>query len=319
MCSLPFLLRLASYKTRNLPRIFMYHRFTTDEVESGQVVSAANFEWQLQQLKCHWYVISLSEYVRLRHKKITIPPYTVIITVDDGYRDFYDVAFPLLRKYTLPATLFATTAFVNGDIWLWHDRLHYVLMETVVPEIDICLGDKPVTLSTSTKAEKSAAWQILSDYCVNAPEENKYCLIRSIEEKLNVNVPSIPPAEFAAATWSQLKEMSENGIEIGGHTVNHPVLSQVEPDKLQHELIDPKDIIAKHTGKVVETFCYPNGRDIDITPRVLEIVKTAGYLGGVQGSGLDFSNLYRLPRFGVTNDKLDFLWKLNGFEQFLLK
>jgi peptidoglycan/xylan/chitin deacetylase (PgdA/CDA1 family) len=260
-------------------------------------------------------VISLSEYVRLRHKKITIPPYTVIITVDDGYRDFYDVAFPLLRKYTLPATLFATTAFVNGDIWLWHDRLHYVLMETVVPEIDICLGDKPVTLSTSTKAEKSAAWQILSDYCVNAPEENKYYLIRSIEEKLNVNVPSIPPAEFAAATWSQLKEMSENGIVIGGHTVNHPVLSQVEPDKLRHELIDPKEIIAKHTGKVVETFCYPNGRDVDITPKVLEIVKTAGYLGGVQGSGLDFSNLYRLPRFGVTNDKLDFLWKLNGLEQ----
>ena len=308
-----------THRTRHLPRIFMYHRFTSADINTGHVVSAKIFEWQLQQLQGRWNVISLGEYVRLCHQNAPVPPYTVIITIDDGYRDFYDVAYPLLKKYQRPATFFVTTAFVEGEIWLWHDRLHFAVEQAQITGVKLSLGEKTVELITSTREEKGVTWQLLSDYCVDVPDEEKWRLIRQVEEKLQVNAPAAPPDDFAAATWEQLREMIENGMEIGGHTVTHPVLSQIKPEQLHTELVQPKKIIEEQTGQPVATFCYPNGRDVDITPRVVEIVEENGYQGAVQGSGLDFTNFYRLPRLGVTNDRLDFLWKLYGFEQMLLK
>lgn len=303
---------------RHLPRIFMYHRFTFADA-TEHVVSAKNFEWQLQQLQKRWNVISLGEYLQLRHQKTPVPPYTVIITIDDGYRDFYEVAYPLLKTYQYPATFFVTTAFVYGDIWLWHDRLHFAIEQAQVTGLELPLKGKTVKLLTATREEKFTTWQQLSDYCVNVPDEEKWRTINKIEDLLQVRPPKTVPVDFAAVSWGQLKEMVQNGIEIGGHTITHPVLSQVNPAELQKELVQPKKIIEERIGQVALSFCYPNGRDADITPKVLEIVQNCGWLGAVQGSGTDFSNLYRLPRLGVTNDRLDFLWKLSGFEQLLLK
>ncbi len=320
ICHLPFVSRLAAYKTRHLPRIFMYHRFSMEDYSTGPIVSAFNFEWQLQQIKKGpWTVMSLSEYVHLRRKNLKIPPYTVILTVDDGYRDFYDVAFPLLHKYKLPATFFATTAFVNKEIWLWHDRLHYVIEKTKIKEVDVSFDHRTIRLRTATMTEKNETWQKLSDFVIEIPDEKKWQVVQLVEDKLEVDVPDIPPHNYAAASWSELKEMAENDIEIGGHTVTHPVLSQVKAQNLKFELTGPRRIMNEKIGIDIQTFCYPNGRDADINSTVLKIVREIGYIGAVQGSGLDFSNLYRLPRFGISNDRLDFLWKLYGFEQLLLR
>ncbi len=319
LCRTPGILRYVAYRTRHLPRIFMYHRFTPENVPNGHVVSALNFEWQLRQLPRHCNVMTLAEYIQLRRQNAPVPPYTVIFTIDDGYRDFYDVAYPLLRTYRYPATFFATTAFVEGDIWLWPDRLHYVLEQTQLFGEELTLGNETVRLLAATAEQKGATWQLLSDYCINVPDDEKWRVIKHVEDCLQVGVPDTPTFEFAAASWEQLREMVANGIEVGGHTVTHPVLSRLEPANLYDELVRPKTIIEEKTGKAPETFCYPNGRDADITSRVLEIVKANGWMGAVQGSGIDFSNLYRLPRFGVTNDRLDFLWKLSGFEQMLWK
>lgn len=319
LCRIPGILQAVSYKTRFVPRIFMYHRFTEDIISTGPVVSAASFEWQLQRLQGKWNVITLEKYVQLRRCNADVPPYTVILTVDDGYRDFYDVAYPLLLKYGSPATFFVTTDFVEGNFWLWHDRLHYTLDQTLVSSQSLQLDEKRIDLRTSTSQEKNATWQILSDYCVNAPDEKKWSLIKQVEALLKVEVPLKPPQDFAAVSWNQLSEMVEHGIEVGGHTVTHPVLSQVKNDQLYDEIVRPREILEENTGQPVATFCYPNGRDEDITTNVLDIVQQNGWLGAVQSSGFDFSNLYRLPRMGITNNKVDFVWKLSGLEQMLLQ
>jgi len=319
VCNLPFVRQLVAYKTRHLPRIFMYHRFSAEHCGPGASLSVENFEWQLKRLRGKWNVISLAEYVQLRRQNRKIPPYTVILTIDDGYLDFYDLAFPLLQKYNFPATFFVTTAFIDGAFWLWHDRLHYAVEHTEITDVEISLGKKKVTLHTTTVSERSETWLLLSDYCVDAIDDDKWKLIASVEEILQVAIPEKPTDDFAAASWVQLKEMAGNSIEIGGHSMTHPILSQVDPETLQNELVNSKDIISRNTGYEVSSFCYPNGRDADVTPLVLKTVEDAGYLGAVQGFSLDFSNRYRLPRLGISNDRIDFLWKLNGFEQTFLK
>ena len=112
--------------------------------------------------------------------------------------------------------------------------------------------------------------------------------------------------------------MSRNGIEIGAHTLKHPILSRVDPATLRRELCDPKRILEGRLGLEVACLAYPSGRDIDINPLVVSEARKCGYLGAVvtrrrfddhrNGDG------FQMPRMGMGPDKTEFCWKLQGLE-----
>jgi peptidoglycan/xylan/chitin deacetylase (PgdA/CDA1 family) len=313
VCESHCIMRMSAFATRHLPRIFMYHRFTGEICDSGHVVSRENFNWQLQQIKQGpWTTMTQAEYIFRRRRGFAIPVYTVILTIDDGYQDFYEVAYPLLKEHGFSATFFVTTGFVEDENWFWFDLLRYAIDHAETTDAEIRFGNHSILLETATKVEKDQTSQRLSDICINISDHDKWSLIDEVVKKLCAEVPDNPTREYAPATWEQLKEMAENGIEIGAHSSTHPVLSQLDTERLPDEICNPHEILSSRLGRPVETICYPNGRKIDVTPEVMDLVKTVGYLGGVLGGGFDFSDLLRLPRLGVTIDRVDFLWKLYG-------
>jgi peptidoglycan/xylan/chitin deacetylase (PgdA/CDA1 family) len=281
-------------------------------------MDAETFEWQLQQLLKGWKIITLGEYIKLRRSGEKLPSYLVVLTIDDGYADFYKIAYPRLKKHGLRATFFPTINFVDKKIWLWPDRLRYALDHSPRKQFTIKLADETLHYNLTDTKERDRAWNQIADYCLIINDKRKLALILQIEKDLDIQLPTTPPPEYAAVDWDQLREMSENGIEIGSHTINHPILSRVEEKDLIEELAVSKKILEERLGKKVSSFCYPNSRPADINELVLKHVKKAGYTGAVHGFDPKITDLYRIPRVGVEKDKVDFLWKLCGMENLIL-
>jgi peptidoglycan/xylan/chitin deacetylase (PgdA/CDA1 family) len=306
---------MATIATRNQPRIFMYHRFSKDPDSEPTVIDASTFEWQVQHIQRNFHVITLGEYVRTVREKAQVPRPTVILTVDDGYRDFYEIAYPILRKNGIRATFFITVNFIEKKIWLWPDILKFALENTREKIISFFFENTSFEVPTGDPETNRREWGSLSDTCIRLDDEKKWDLISRLLAAARVDLPREPDAKYAPVTWEQIREMKAQGIEIGSHTLNHPILSKV-PDKhcLREEIDGSKVAIEERIGDRVATFCYPNGTPADIDERVVTIVREAGYDGAVVTSGVLSHDLYRIPRIGVSSEKTDFLWKACGMD-----
>src|SRR5215470_5379536 len=141
---------------RDQTLIVTYHRFS--EREGGARISARAFAEQVEYLAAHYTLVplwQLADYLRKRE----LPPRLAAITIDDGYRDAYEIAFPILRKYCAPATVFVVTEFVEGTTWLWTDKQRYLMAaaspQSLVVEMDV----GKLTLELNGAASRSKAAQ----------------------------------------------------------------------------------------------------------------------------------------------------------------
>jgi len=294
----------------NVPRRFMYHRFSPHGVFLPGRVSADRFSWQLDQMKRYGQVMTLASCVRHFFERDAWPSRAVVVTIDDGYRDFYQYAYPILKEKELCATFFTTVDFINNENWLWHDRISTILKTKECFSFSIVINGKSKFFSFRDTCERESVWKKLSDLCISSYEIEKNEIIRQIEKVFEVDAPASPTLAYSSCTWSEIKEMSRNGIEIGSHTMRHPILSKIEKSELEYEISFSKKIIEKKLGSKVVTFCYPNGNKEDINEDVVKCVKEAKYEGAVVYRGNSLTDRYRLPRMGVANSKVDFLWKL---------
>ncbi len=297
-----------------LPKVFLYHRFSETGSTNCYRVSADNFRWQLETITKKYKVLSFGECVEYFHLNGKWPKKCAVITVDDGYRDFYELAYPELQRLSLPATFFVTVNFVDKKLWLWPDRLYFIIQETSKNHLYLDILDKSYSFQLDNDHNKYSAWSDLCNLCISLPDSTKNNLIREVEAALDINVPNIPTADYAPVTWDELIEMQSNGIEIGSHTMNHPILSHVNTQVLQEEIVTSRDFLQKKLGVPIHTFCYPNGQLGDINDEVIETVRNAGYIGAPYYLDLTNWEPFLVPRMGVSNDRDDFLAKLSGLE-----
>jgi len=308
------LLRLLGRFGVDMPRVLVYHRFAPPGVSIPHRVSADVFAWQLDAICRDFRVISLAECVEHFALHSIWPHKAVVLTIDDGYRDMYQWAYPELLKRKLPATFFVTTRFIDGDIWLWPDRLEYALSKSSCRRISIAHGSYHFDFLLQDEQQQAEAWKAFSDHCIGISDSERQSFIANLESLLNVSPPSSPLSEYSASSWDELREMHRNGIEIGSHTTNHPILSKIDPSLLGTEIIASKHVIERQLGDEISSFCYPNSAPGDINDTVVSTVCNAGFSGAVFGTDLSRWEPYRIPRMGVTNDRNDFLWKVYGGE-----
>lgn len=100
-----------------------------------------------------------------------MPFYIVVLTIDDGYTDFYDIAFPELKRRSRAATFFVTTDFADCKIWLWPDRIRFTLEHAKVTRIDFPIGPSYIHIDTKTENSRDKAWNLLVDYCVHVDDQ----------------------------------------------------------------------------------------------------------------------------------------------------
>ncbi len=270
---------LARQLCRKQPRILMYHRFSDPPVKDW--ASPVRFEEQVKQIRKHYRPFSLVGLVQYAERYGRMPEHAVVITVDDGYRDFYDYAFPILHKHGVPATLFVTTGFVDGRLWLWPDKVTWLLKNARRVTADATFGAVTLTTGQSCGHLSNECWQPLITHGLSIPDQEKHAFITDLANVLGLELPDTIPEEFAPVSWEQLRELEAAGIEVGGHTVTHPTLGQVTEAQAKEEIFGCRDELVVQLGDKPRTFCYPNGQPSDFQDFLLPLVERAGFLGAV--------------------------------------
>lgn len=291
------LYQATKYVTKIHPRILMYHRFS-NEIEHGKVCKDT-FEQQIIELKDNFNIMPLTYISSRLSENKSIPDNTIIITIDDGYSDFYHYAYPVLLKYDVPATIYITTDFIDGRIWLWPDKISHILKQTECDHIYVDKLNYKFPLAGET--DRNNAWQNLITYCNNLTQDDRSNFIDQIAHELDITVDNYPPSEFAAMNWTMTKEIANNGIDIGAHTKSHPILSREDKDKVDEEISGCKSKIESVIHKPVDNFCYPNGLAMDYTEQVKNIVIKSGYKSAVTAfyDKWSWTDHYEIRRHGV--------------------
>lgn len=305
--------RLSLHLTRGIPRVIMYHRFCDGRAMNR--MSKETFEWQIGVIRKDFRVTSLAGLLDPLTKGGSGEA-PVVITIDDAYMDFYDIAFPLLIKNGMTATLFVSTGFVDSKRWFWWDALRFVLAERKGERKTYCHNELAFCIDTGTEIDADRTWNLLADYCLGAHDSERSRFIGEFASFMGVSLPAAPLPEYDQMGWDHILEVSRNGVEIGSHTVNHEIMTRLGNDEKKEELELSKDIIEKRLGEKVRTFSYPNGKRRDYDRKTMDLLRRLGYIGAVVShEGIYFSGEpYAIPRYSVSDDRVDFYWKLYGMD-----
>lgn len=303
-------LALLRFLTRNRPRILMYHRVIDEPFVAG--LAPEKFAEQMEYLAKKFRVISINQLI----EELTtnrVKPYTLVLTFDDGHADFYSNTWPVLKKYNLPASLYVTTGFIDQQLWLWPDLLRYILLKAKVQQVAVPeLGNFSIA-----RDHVINTWSHLGDHCLTLDDAARRIFIESIAHQLEVTIPAIPEAPFQSLTWQQLREMNTEGLDIGSHTISHPILSKLNPPEIDAELRCSAARIFEEIGQRPRGICYPNGLLKDINSDVLNIAQQLNYCYGLLACNatLDAMDLFSLGRIAATQNISRFKWLLGGIEK----
>ncbi len=284
--------------TRRVPRIFMLHRFSSrPDPRATDAESLGRF---LDRVSSECEMLSLRDLVARFDDPAPARRTLACITVDDGYEDFYTVALPILAERGIPATIFATAGFIDGQCWLWWDALRYLIDAQPPGMLRVDLSGQGFSLRVDDAASRHAAWSTIAEFLVPR-NEARGTAFAQLQAAAQIALPAHPTAPFKPMCWDQLREAERAGIEIGGHTMTHAFLPSLDAAGLRHELDDAKALLEQHLNRPVETFAYPNGMPEDCTPAVAHAVAAAGFAAAVVAYLVPFTrtNRYFLGRWSA--------------------
>lgn len=253
--------------------ILMYHKIGLQPYEFTPSLNVKIFEKQINLLRRLYDVISLEEIFSSHLTKKGKSK--LIITFDDGYRCIYKYAYPILKKYGVPATIFLTVSSIEENKPIWTDLIGYYFETTPEKRIEIVIQDNRMNLSLNNREGRLSALKQIKDLLKDISNKEKLIIIEELRNKLNVNNPG--NGTFAMLNWQEINEMSGNNITFGGHTLNHPILSRIPLEEVKKEIIESKRIIEDKISRSVSAFAYPNGQPEDFNEGVKRILKETGY------------------------------------------
>ena len=280
--------------TRARLSIFIFHRVlpAPDPMQPGEP-DAARFEQIVRFVARHFHVLPLGEAAR-KLRAGQLPPAAACITFDDGYADNLDVAAPILVRQGVPATFFVSTGFIGGGR-MWNDTVIEALRRAPRGDLDW----------TSFGAGRWRIDDVASriDACRAAlahlkPMEPTQRLQITTEIGHAAGLPSQSDLMLTRAGVVQLRDM---GMEIGAHTVNHPILRSVSDRVAADEIGGSRETLAQWLGEAPRVFAYPNGvPGRDYTGRDVRLVRQAGFdvaASTAKGVATVGSDMLQLPRF----------------------
>lgn len=278
--------------------ILIYHRVLPgrDPLRPGEP-DVAHFRWQMELLAGVFNVLPLSEAIS-RLESGTLPARAAAITFDDGYADNFTLALPVLREFRLPATVFVTTGFLNGGR-MFNDtviesvrRLEGDTVDLGAIEIEDFNGIWPLR----DAAERRALVRHLLPIFKYADPEYRGRMAARLETLLDARL-----SNDLMMTDEQVIELHRVGIEIGAHTVTHPILRNVSAGQAREEMEESKRHLEALLDSPVSMFAYPNGRwGDDYDGFHVDLARAVGFRAAVstdRGSAGPATDLYRLPRF----------------------
>jgi len=284
---------LSSSGKNNKLLILMFHRVLPQpDPLLPHDVDVNTFDWQMGLIKHCFTPLSLTEAAH-RLRTGTLPPRSVCVTFDDGYADNYHFALPVLKKYDIPATVFVAVGFIDGGM-MWNDAIIETCRHAKSGVMDlyaIGLDRYPI----NTQKERLDTINTVIQRLKYLPMEERQAKVEKITGLANEDLPN-----NLMMTHDQLNQLSLHGIEIGAHTVSHPILSRMPLDQAEYEIIEGRNRLQDMLGTTIKSFAFPNGKPgYDYGPDHVRTVRQAGFDVAVStawGYASSDGDPYQLPR-----------------------
>jgi peptidoglycan/xylan/chitin deacetylase (PgdA/CDA1 family) len=301
------------------PIILKYHRISSDAGSRGAADERAEFH-------IGHYAASLKAHARLtlRHRRpITmdelaghlrsgraLPDRAVALTFDDGYADNYEIAFPVLKQYGIPATFYVCPGVIDSQVGYWWDYVLFCFHYTQNKEIDLrdILRREKVQgyagtprFSLRNLPEKHFAADKVIKIFKQVPENSLPQLVGCLRAALNILEERNRTPDHKLLSWSQVKEMSNGGMDIGSHTMTHPMLSRLTESQIREEFANANQRLFEVLHRPVTGLVYPSG---DYNGTCGKVANDCG-LKYACTSDIGFvtpsSDVFSLKRIGLTN------------------
>ena len=304
-------------KLRNKAIILMYHRVLSKKEilenysQDGIVVKCETFEKHMKYIKNNFKILSLLEFIEHFQKRIPFETKSCLITFDDGWKDNFQNAYPLLKEIGIPAVIFLTTDFVGTKEQFWQERV----MELLLGLYDAAGSDSNVTtrlmrefpdtdIESILKCERGSLKDGISGYISFLKGKSKE-EIEKITQRLadlTGKWDSGKTTEEAFMDWDEIRIMTKNRISFGSHGKSHAILTRLQKREIEKEALESKERIEEKLGTSICAFSYPNG---DYSEQVLDIVRNAGYrlaFSTESGTHSAADNPYKIRRINIHGD-----------------
>ena len=310
-------LRIGPFGYRGKVLILAYHRVVTPDdlsrchIEPGMYVLRDVFDMQVRWLLERFEILSFAQLLaQWKDNEWDERKGYCVLTFDDGWLDNYRHAFPILKTYHVPATIFLPTNYIGSNEWFWPEKIAYLLSrlgqdsltsvqrkraDGVIAELS-GLGhhkfDGPRGVSRAT------VWEVIGR-CKLAPPSEIRSGLHKLSEILEVSVPD----ERVTINWNEVTEMAKSGISFGSHSCSHHLLTRLNEETVRQELQESDRILRTLPMGYLPVFCYPNGDNneaIQDLVRQSQYVAAVGTRPGVEGRHPE--SMYELNRIGMHND-----------------
>ncbi len=252
-----------------------------------------------------WDIVSMDEAVaRLRAPEARTARPFAAFTIDDGYRDNLEHAYPVMKAADAPFTVYVSSALPDGGAELWWLSLQEIIARNDAIEME--LDGVPQTIPCGTLAAKRAAWNQIYPILRHAPEDEQRTMTRALCARYGVSQKDICAEQ--AMSWDEVRTLARDPlVTIGGHTINHFAVSKLDPARASDEMDQGAARIAEETGARPKHFAYPYGDPGSAGPRDFDIAKSLGFESAVttrKGMLADAhrDHLFALPRVALNGN-----------------
>jgi peptidoglycan/xylan/chitin deacetylase (PgdA/CDA1 family) len=302
--------------------ILTYHRVLSAQdldanvVQPGMYVRDDVFRMHMEYVRERFEVLSLSELIdRWRARRWDAKTAYCVITFDDGWLDNYRHAYPILRRYHLPATIFLPTDYVGTSRWFWPERLGYLLRAADAPSCaperreafyQALIGALQNGVRESAPSWGDGAGPDSYDRIIEACKELDASLLDRLLTALSDILAVKVPETRVLANWDEIREMSRHGISFGSHSCSHRLMTHLPEKEIRREAVLSYEKLRENGVNMIPVFCYPNGNYNDL---VQQVVREAGYQAAAScDSGLEGeapANMLALKRISMHHDISD--------------
>jgi peptidoglycan/xylan/chitin deacetylase (PgdA/CDA1 family) len=232
----------------------------------------------MRYLRGHYRVLSLAEACVELHSATEADP-AVVVTFDDGYRDLYVQAFPILRRYAIPATIYLTAGAIETGRPAWYDRIFFALKHLSGAGFEVDLGEaQPCRYMIRDDAERFRAALELITALRSLPDMQMQSACAALETRIQWHPDD---GTNCMLDWDQIRQMQRAGISFGCHTMSHAVVSRLDPAGMERELVDSKRLIERRIEAEVRDFAYPFGKPEDCGTEAKQFFTREGYRSAV--------------------------------------
>lgn len=321
---------LAWYGGTNYITVLYYHRVDTPEHRpwlDPSIISASpkEFEQQMRLLRASYSPVTLEDVIDAVKGEKVLPKRAVLVTVDDGYRDFAEFILPIAARYDIEPLLFVPTAYVGKGAFWW-DKLYQIIYYWDEDMLETPYG----IFDLSTAAERAASLNALRA-AIKSAEDFRAAMasVDNLHEVVQGRVDAERAKQVEAASdtlcWEELRAVTKKGAHVAAHTHTHPLLTRIPFDEACAEIKHSQTLICKHIGHTFPVFAFPDGQRSFFSANLVSCLEKEQFLFAVTtmegGAKLGKENALFFPRVGVYR-KLSlaaFAYRLTPFYKFFRK